>query len=76
MLKNVRFAGGKPLEASSVKQAIEDARAELGERGRLVIRPSGTEPLIRVMAEADDRSLVEKVVNGLVTVIGEVKSAA
>jgi phosphoglucosamine mutase len=76
LLKNVRFAGGKPLENPVVQAAIEDARARLGGAGRLVIRPSGTEPLIRVMAEADDPALVEKVVDGIVGVISEVRSAA
>jgi phosphoglucosamine mutase len=55
---------------------IEDVRSRLGEGGRLVIRPSGTEPLIRVMAEGDDRSLVETVVNDLIGVIAEQRSAA
>ena len=54
ILKNVRFSGGKPLELPPVKAAIEEARSRLGDGGRLVIRPSGTEPLIRVMAEGDD----------------------
>ena len=54
----------------------ESAEARLGKSGRLVIRPSGTEPLIRVMAEADDSALVESVVDDLVGVIAEVKSAA
>jgi phosphoglucosamine mutase len=76
LLKNVRFSGGKPLESAPVKAAIEDARSQLGKNGRLVIRPSGTEPLIRVMAEADDSSLVEKVVNDIVGVIAETKTAA
>jgi phosphoglucosamine mutase len=76
LLKNVRFSGGKPLESPLVKQAIEEARARLGSSGRLVIRPSGTEPLIRVMAEADDLALVETVVDDIVGVISELKSAA
>ena len=76
LLKNVRFSGGKPLESAPVKAAIEDARSRLGNAGRLVIRPSGTEPLIRVMAEADDPQLVEAVVNDLVGVISEMKTAA
>jgi phosphoglucosamine mutase len=76
LLKNVRFAGGKPLEAAPVKAAIEDARNRLGKSGRLVIRPSGTEPLIRVMAEGDDQKLVETVVNDIVGVIGDIKTAA
>ncbi|MGF7155049.1 phosphoglucosamine mutase [Novosphingobium gossypii] len=62
LLRNVRFAGGKPLEADSVKAAIADAQASLDGRGRLVIRPSGTEPVIRVMAEGDDAGEVEAAV--------------
>jgi phosphoglucosamine mutase len=76
LLKNVRFSGGKPLEDATVKEAIEDARNRLGGAGRLVIRPSGTEPLIRVMAEGDDQVLVEAVVNDLVEIISETRSAA
>ncbi|MDN4631426.1 phosphoglucosamine mutase [Sphingomonas sp. PsM26] len=63
LLKNVRFAGGKPLEAESVKAVIAEAEAELKGKGRLVIRPSGTEPVIRVMAEGDDAAQVEAVVD-------------
>ena len=76
VLKNVRFSGGKPLESEPVKSLIEDARNRLGKNGRLVIRPSGTEPLIRVMAEADDRALVENVVNDIVDAISAQRSAA
>ena len=63
LLKNVRFKSGQPLEAEPVKKAIELMREKLGQAGRLVIRPSGTEPVIRVMAEADDAHLVETVVD-------------
>lgn len=63
LLKNVRFAGGKPLEAEAVKAVIAEAEAELDGKGRLVIRPSGTEPVIRVMAEGDDPGQVEQVVD-------------
>ena len=76
LLRNVRFSGGKPLEDAAVKQAIADAENELARNGRLVIRPSGTEPLIRVMAEGDDREQVERIVNELVSVIGSVRSEA
>ncbi len=69
LLKNVRTTGGKPLENKKVKSAIDEARDRLGNAGRLVIRPSGTEPLIRVMAEGDDRKLVESVVNDIISVI-------
>lgn len=63
LLKNVRFNGGAPLENTSVKQRIAEAERELGGRGRLLIRKSGTEPLIRVMAEGDDPALVERLVD-------------
>jgi phosphoglucosamine mutase len=63
ILKNVRFKGGKPLETESVAKAIEAAKQKLGAGGRLVIRPSGTELVIRVMAEGDDRALVESIVD-------------
>ena len=62
LLKNVRFNGGKPLEADTVKAVIASAEDELGSNGRLVIRKSGTEPLIRVMAEGDDPAMVERLV--------------
>jgi phosphoglucosamine mutase len=63
VLRNVRFNGGRPLENPAVAKAIAAATARLGERGRLVIRPSGTEPVIRVMGEADDRALVDALVS-------------
>ncbi|MBX9885818.1 MAG: phosphoglucosamine mutase [Novosphingobium sp.] len=65
LLKNVRFAGGKPLEAATVKAVIAEAEAQLSGRGRLVIRPSGTEPVIRVMAEGDDAREVAQVVDAI-----------
>jgi phosphoglucosamine mutase len=65
LLKNVRFAGGKPLEAASVQSVIAEAEAQLAGRGRLVIRPSGTEPVIRVMAEGDDAAEVDQVVDAI-----------
>ncbi len=65
LLKNVRYSGGNPLEAPTVKQAIASAENELAGSGRLVIRPSGTEPLIRVMAEGDDAAQVERVVDAV-----------
>ena len=65
LLKNVRFAGGRPLEHERVKAVIADAEAELNGLGRLVIRPSGTEPVIRVMAEGDDAAQVTRVVDAI-----------
>jgi phosphoglucosamine mutase len=72
ILKNLRFGGGKPLEKASVKAAIADGEARLGQSGRLVIRPSGTEPLIRVMAEGDDHALVESVVDDIIGALKQV----
>jgi phosphoglucosamine mutase len=63
LLKNVRYSGSKPLENAVVKQTISDAENELAGKGRLVIRASGTEPVIRVMAEGDDAAQVEAVVD-------------
>jgi phosphoglucosamine mutase len=65
LLRNVRFGEGRPLEARRVKQAITAGEARLGATGRLVVRPSGTEPLIRVMAESDDETLLTSVVNDI-----------
>jgi len=65
LLKNVRFNGGNPLDAKAVKQRIAAAEAELAGNGRLIIRKSGTEPLIRVMAEGDDRAMVERLVDDI-----------
>ena len=65
LLKNVRFKGGAPLEADSVKAAIATGEAKLAGQGRLLIRKSGTEPLIRVMAEGEDKALVGRVVDDI-----------
>jgi phosphoglucosamine mutase len=73
LLKNVRYAGGDPLADAQVKAAITEAEHELDGRGRLVIRASGTEPLIRVMAEGDDAGQVERVVD---TICHAVRAAA
>jgi phosphoglucosamine mutase len=71
LLKNVRFSGGRPLEEESVKAAIASAEAQLTGRGRLVIRPSGTEPVIRVMAEGDDEAEVRAVVEAICSAVAE-----
>jgi phosphoglucosamine mutase len=73
-LENVRFAkGGKPLENEKVKAAIAEAEARLNGSGRVLVRASGTEPLIRVMAEGDDKALVDQLVKDIA---GAVKAAA
>ena len=61
-LENVRFTAEKPLETDAVKVAIAEAEAALSGQGRLLVRASGTEKLIRVMAEGDDEALVKRVV--------------
>jgi phosphoglucosamine mutase len=71
LLKNVRFSGGKPLDVPRVKAAIAAAEAELNGSGRLVIRPSGTEPLIRVMAECDDAGVVHRLVDMICDAVKE-----
>ncbi|GBE42204.1 phosphoglucosamine mutase [bacterium BMS3Bbin10] len=73
VLKNVRYKHGKPLDDQEVIKAIDESKGKLGRAGRLVIRPSGTEPVIRVMAEGDDERLVGNVVN---TIVDALKGAA
>ncbi|PHR92557.1 MAG: phosphoglucosamine mutase [Robiginitomaculum sp.] len=69
ILKNVRYSGQNPLELSTVQSAIKDATAQMGKHGRLLVRASGTEPLIRVMAEGDDPAMVKNVTDGLASFI-------
>ena len=76
ILKNVHYTQGKPLEDSHVRHVIEGAREKLGLTGRIVIRPSGTEPVIRVMAEGDDETLVHLVVGDIVDAVTKAAKAA
>jgi phosphoglucosamine mutase len=69
ILRNVRYESGKPLDDDRVVNAIESAKRKLGSSGRLVIRPSGTEPVIRVMAEGDDERLVSTVVGDIIEAV-------
>ena len=69
LLKNVRYSGAGPLEAETVKKAIASGEKRLGGSGRLLIRKSGTEPLIRVMAEGDSEELIGQVVDDIVGAI-------
>jgi phosphoglucosamine mutase len=71
LLKNVRYVGDTPLDKDDVKNAIRKSEEKLNGAGRLLVRASGTEPLIRVMAEGDDNKLVEQVVNDLCDVIAQ-----
>ncbi len=72
-LKNVRFAGGRPLESDAVKAAIAAGEPRLNGAGRVLVRPSGTEPLIRIMAEGDDERVVAQVIDDIA---GAVRAAA
>jgi phosphoglucosamine mutase len=72
VLENVRFKKGAPLEDAKVKSSIEDARSKLGQHGRVLVRKSGTEPLIRVMAEGEDEKLVRAMVRQIASAIEEV----
>jgi phosphoglucosamine mutase len=69
IMKSIRYGGGKPLESEGVKATIEAAKSRLGNAGRLVIRPSGTEPVIRVMAEGDDGVVISAVVDEIAAAI-------
>jgi phosphoglucosamine mutase len=72
LLRNVRFNGGDPLSDTAVKKRIAEAERQIAGRGRLVIRKSGTEPLIRVMAEGDDAAEVEAVVDSICEAVASV----
>jgi phosphoglucosamine mutase len=71
ILKNVRYKNGErpPLDNVAIRRAIDEGKSQLGKSGRLVIRPSGTEPVIRVMAEGDDEKLIDSVVSDIVHAI-------
>lgn len=66
ILKNVRYKTGKPMENAAVTAAIASAEQKLGRGGRLLVRPSGTEPVIRVMGEGDDKAVVEAAVDDVI----------
>src|ERR1700759_5235435 len=76
ILKNVRHRGGKPLDDAEVKSAIDAGEKRLNGHGRLLVRSSGPEPVIRVMGEGDDRILVEEVGDNIVRPLGEAAAAA
>ncbi|HSG57220.1 MAG TPA: phosphoglucosamine mutase, partial [Paracoccaceae bacterium] len=70
LLENVRFSAGQtPLEDADVKAAIAQAEADLADKGRLLIRKSGTEPLVRVMAEHEDAALMSRSVQSVVAAV-------
>jgi phosphoglucosamine mutase len=72
LLRNLKFNGGQPLERDEVKAAIVAAEAALGDRGRVLIRKSGTEPVIRIMAEGEDEAMVGRVVEEIAQAIQRV----
>jgi phosphoglucosamine mutase len=75
LLKNVRFSAGQtPLDNAHVKAAIAQAEADLAGKGRLLIRKSGTEPLVRVMAEHEDAGLMERAVDSVVEAVADAVS--
>jgi phosphoglucosamine mutase len=75
-LESVRFSGGRPLEAKGVKSAIARAEQRLNGAGRLLVRASGTEPLIRIMAEGDDEKLIHQLVRDIAAAVREAAGAA
>lgn len=70
-LHNIRYTGANPVESASVRKAVQDVEQELGNKGRVLLRKSGTEPLIRVMVEAEDNTQVEKSITFLAAAIEE-----
>ncbi len=70
--KNVHYRNGKPHEHSKVRSAIADAVQRLNGHGRLIVRPSGTESVVRVTGEGEDKALVEEIVDGIVEALNEV----
>jgi phosphoglucosamine mutase len=71
IMRNVRYRSGKPMESGAVRSAIAAAEKRLSGRGRLIVRPSGTEPVIRVMSEGDDVALLEDVVDSIVEALSQ-----
>jgi phosphoglucosamine mutase len=69
VLVNVKLAGKVDLQAAAVKQAIAAAEAELAGRGRVLLRPSGTEPVVRVMVEGEDRAHVQKLAESIAAAV-------
>lgn len=72
ILKNVRYKNRQSLDDLTVQRAITDGKSKLGTHGRLVVRPSGTEPVIRVMAEGDNETILKSVVADIVDAISAI----
>jgi phosphoglucosamine mutase len=75
ILKNVRYRSGTPLDDPAVQSVIAAAEKRLAGQGRLLVRASGTEPVIRVMGEGDNRDLVEDIVDSVVSAVGQAAAA-
>jgi phosphoglucosamine mutase len=75
LLRNVRYSGPSPLRLPQIQSAIAAASAHLGSKGRVLIRASGTEPLIRVMAEGEDSALIQQIVADLCGTIAQAATA-
>jgi phosphoglucosamine mutase len=75
VMRNIRYRTGRPLEMPQVRAAIEGATARLNGNGRLVVRPSGTEPVIRVMAEGDNLVLIEEIADQIAGAVTEAAAA-
>ena len=69
VLQNVRYSNGQPLDNEAVQKAIDAGKKRLGDEGHLIIRPSGTEPVIRVMAQGDDQGLIDTIVGDIVEAV-------
>jgi phosphoglucosamine mutase len=72
ILHNVRYGGGLPLEHKTVKEAIKSAESRLGDKGRILVRKSGTESLIRIMAEGEDEVEIRLLVDGIAEAVDKV----
>jgi phosphoglucosamine mutase len=75
LLRNVRYAGASPLRLAHIQEAIATASTRLENKGRVLIRASGTEPLIRVMAEGEDPALIQTIVEELCATIAQATTA-
>ena len=76
ILKNVRYKGANPMDSKAVQDAIADAQNQLGNAGRVFVRPSGTEPLLRIMIEGDDDTTINRLADGIAQVVESQKAAA
>jgi phosphoglucosamine mutase len=76
VLVNLRLAGKPDLQASAIREAVAAAEADLAGRGRVLLRPSGTEPVVRVMVEGEDREHVRKLAESVAAVVKQASTAS